>query len=310
MQEIREFAPILIPTLNRCEHLKRCVDSLAKCTHAEKTELIIGLDYPPSEQYRKGWERVSAYVDTITGFKKVTILRANTNLGAGKNLRVIQSYAEKKYGTYIITEDDNEFSPCFLDYTNKALTRYWNDNRVISISGYNFPIEMGNYEKNNYAHHQYSAWGVGRWVHKYKLIPTEFAHEIVKTPSKIYKILSVEPKMFFVLMSMIAHQQRWGDALTVAHNIIHGQYSIFPTISLCRNHGHDGSGLHCGGIKEDVNDIFRHQTFFTEKVFNLDEIEIKDAVIPGLKKYFGISFKEALYDVKLYLKYLIGNKQL
>ena len=54
MQEIREYAPILIPTLNRYEHFKRCVESLAKCTHAEKTELVIGLDYPPSERYQKG----------------------------------------------------------------------------------------------------------------------------------------------------------------------------------------------------------------------------------------------------------------
>lgn len=46
--KITHYAPVIIPTLNRYVHLKRCVDSLAKCTHAPDTELIIGLDYPPT----------------------------------------------------------------------------------------------------------------------------------------------------------------------------------------------------------------------------------------------------------------------
>lgn len=308
MQEIREYAPILIPTLNRYEHFKRCVESLAKCTHAEKTELVIGLDYPPSERYQKGWEQISIFVDKIKGFKKVTIFRADKNLGESKNLQIIRTYAEKKYNTYIITEDDNEFSPCFLDYTNKALTLYWDDERVTSISGYNFPIEMGNYNKNIYAHHQYSAWGVGKWVKKFKPIPTNFAIDILKSPNNIRKILRAEPKILFNLLSMIAQQQRWGDALTVASNIVNDYYSIFPSISLCKNHGHDGSGLHCGGKKDDTNELYRNQKFSTETEFTLDEIEIKEPYIPDLKKYLSISLKEIFFNIKLYLKYLIKKK--
>ena len=44
------YTPILIPTLNRYNHLKRCVESLAKCTHADKTDLYIALDYPLKEE--------------------------------------------------------------------------------------------------------------------------------------------------------------------------------------------------------------------------------------------------------------------
>lgn len=48
--EILNDAPILIPTLNRYEHLKRCVESLAKNKLAKESELVIGLDYPPFQQ--------------------------------------------------------------------------------------------------------------------------------------------------------------------------------------------------------------------------------------------------------------------
>lgn len=307
MQEIREYAPVLIPTLNRYEHFKRCVESLSRCTHADKTELIIGLDYPPSDKYREGWEKISSYVDTITGFKKITVLRAESNLGAIVNSRSIREYAKKQYQTYIYTEDDNEYSPCFLDYVDKALTRYWDDEHITSISGYNFPIDMGNYDKNIYAHHQYSAWGVGRWVHKFEFVQTSYANEIMRSPSKTMKILRSEAKILFVLMSMLAHKQRWSDALIVASNILKGRYSIFPSVSLCRNYGHDGSGLHCGGSEKNVNDIFRKQVISEQTTFDLDEIAICDANIPALKKYLGIPLKEALYDIKLYCKYLISK---
>lgn len=82
MQEIREYAPILIPTLNRYKHFRRCVESLSKCTHAEKTELVIGIDYPPVEKYREGWEKISEFITTITGFKKSNNTACRNKLGS------------------------------------------------------------------------------------------------------------------------------------------------------------------------------------------------------------------------------------
>ena len=80
MIEIKTYAPVLITTLNRYEHFKRCVESLSRCTHAEKTELVIGLDYPPNEKYVAGWEKISEYVKSISGFGKITILNVKKTL--------------------------------------------------------------------------------------------------------------------------------------------------------------------------------------------------------------------------------------
>lgn len=43
---VDNFAPVIIPTLCRYEHFKECLESLSRCTWAEKTEVYIGLDYP------------------------------------------------------------------------------------------------------------------------------------------------------------------------------------------------------------------------------------------------------------------------
>lgn len=305
MQEIREYAPVLIPTLNRHVHLKRCVESLARCTHADKTELVIGLDYPSSDKYREGWEKISEYVDTITGFKKVTILRAESNIGATENFNILQEYAKAHYQTFILSEDDNEFSPCFLDYIDKGLTKYWDDERITAICGYNYPVDMGAYDKNIYAHHQYSAWGVAFWSHKWQPLTATYANKILKSPAKALKVLRTEARMFYVLMSMVAQKQRWGDTLRVVHNIVENRYSIFPTLSLCRNLGHDGSGLHCGGSAGDNNNIYHQQQISDAMTFDFDDIPIREAKLPSLKRFFKIPLREKLYHIKLYIKNII-----
>ena len=61
--EIKTYAPVLIPTLNRYEHFKRCLESLEKCTGAEHTEIFVALDYPPSEKYKEGWSKICKYLE-------------------------------------------------------------------------------------------------------------------------------------------------------------------------------------------------------------------------------------------------------
>ncbi len=68
-----EYAAVIIPTLNRIDHLKRCVNSLLKNAEAQNTDLYISVDYPPADKYRVGYEEVKKYVKTISGFKNVYI---------------------------------------------------------------------------------------------------------------------------------------------------------------------------------------------------------------------------------------------
>ena len=60
--EIKQYAPVVIPTLNRYEHFKRCLESLEGCTGAEHTDVYVALDYPPSDKYVEGWKKMDAYL--------------------------------------------------------------------------------------------------------------------------------------------------------------------------------------------------------------------------------------------------------
>lgn len=267
MQEIREYAPILIPTLNRYKHFRRCVESLARCTHADKTELVIGLDYPPAEKYHEGWEKISDYISLITGFKKVTVLRTDTNLGAIANSRRIREYIQDKYKTYIFSEDDNEFSPCFLDFMNKALEKYKDNPHVFSISGYNQESFYSD-DRDVVFIYDNSAWGQGFWSNR-EMPKEEYLQIVLSKPKNIIKIWKTYPILLKLSLSLVRKKKFYGDALYTIKCICEELYQIRPSLSLVRNLGNDGSGLHSG-----VSEKFSKQRISDKLSFEIPDIPV------------------------------------
>ena len=111
--EITQFAPVLIPTLNRYEHFLRCVESLSKCTHADKTDLYIALDYPANDLHWEGYNKIKEYLNEVSGFKSVKIIQRDQNYGAIQNIEDAQQQIFQEYDRIILSEDDNEFAPNF-----------------------------------------------------------------------------------------------------------------------------------------------------------------------------------------------------
>ncbi|MDE7019248.1 MAG: glycosyltransferase, partial [Lachnospiraceae bacterium] len=163
-----QYAPVLIVTLNRYQHLKRCIESLRKNKLARYTDLYIGFDYPPNQKYEKGYHQVKKYLDGgIEGFHNVIIMEHTSNRGVYRNVLDLRAVAYEKYDRYIITEDDNEFSPNYLEYMNKGLKKYEEDDNVLAISGYCYPIESSNFEGNVFKCGTYfAAYGYGIWKQK------------------------------------------------------------------------------------------------------------------------------------------------
>ena len=250
------YYPIIIPTLNRYEHFKRCVESLANNLHANETELVIGLDYPPCEKYAEGYKKIKAYIPTIKGFSRVTVFEHKKNLGPIDNLHYLINYCRKNYDAYIATEDDNVFSPGFLDFMNKALELYWDDENILTISGYNFEDAYNQGTYTNYLSKDNCAWGGGRWNHKEdrlkKILDNyDYFREALKNRKKAKKIINTYPALYQMLNGMVKRNLRWGDVMRTAINIIEGSFQLKPAISLVKNCGYDGSGIHCGD-----NDVF------------------------------------------------------
>lgn len=244
--------PVYIPTLNRYEHFRNCVESLARCTHADKTELVVSLDYPPSEKYVEGWKKIKAYLPTLQtlGFGKVKVFEQTKNLGPTKNNQVAKDYCIAHYDAYISSEDDNVFAPCFLDFINKAIERYWDDPKVLTVCGYTQAAAEDARQGAAYLSPDHCGWGTALWHHKERPIVEGYANPswprcFLRRPLFVLRFLLTYPIGFVMFWKMVRAGKKYGDLCRTAYNFANRTYQLRPTKSLVRNCGQDGSGLHC-----------------------------------------------------------------
>lgn len=286
--EIKEFAPVIIPTLNRYEHFKRCIESLELCTWADKTDVYIGLDYPPAEKYFGGWKKIDEYLRIKTlKFNKITVYRHEKNLGPIGNLRFLKKMIGSNYKCYIATEDDNEFSPCFLDFMNKILLKYENDANVTSVAGYT-PHRWYNKSCGTVLlTHDFSAWGYGIWLDKKGAILPEKSYytDIMNSWNKSLKLAFLSFRMFCGLFEMLYKNKIWGDTMRFTYNIMENKYQIRPTISIVKNWGNDGSGVNCRNLKQTYQQEISKSSFY----------DICDYDLSNKRLYISIS-NETIYE--------------
>ena len=277
---VDNFAPVIIPTLCRYEHFKECLESLSRCTWAEKTEVYIGLDYPLNESHREGYEKIKCFLyntNIKNRFKELHIICRDVNWGASKNLIGLLNLISCKYDQWIISEDDNIFSPNFLEYINKGLEIYKNDKSILAICGWR-PFYSIKFSNNNHFRQNvdFSAWGYGIWKDRYLRYSSfckkaEFHHCIynLKFVKKIIQNGGFR-LMHFVQISLKKWNKEATDNVLSVYMALHDMDVVMPVVSKVRNMGWDNSGLHCKMINKELANSHTHQDIDSEKRVEYD----------------------------------------
>ncbi|UOG92015.1 MAG: hypothetical protein L3K52_17775 [Candidatus Thiothrix sulfatifontis] len=267
MKSVKKYAPVLIGTLNRYDHFKRCVESLKNCIYSNETHLFIALDYPPSEKHCSGYNKIQEYIDSgINGFKEVTIIKRKENLGAHENFYNAQALIFEKYDRIIISEDDNEFSLDFLNFINGGLDTYEKRSDILAICGYIYPLNFRKKPDHIFLYQGFSAWGYGTWRDKFRAINWNIdeVKEYLLNKDNVKKITSKH--VLSHLKRSIRINKLGGDTYICYHLFRNNMSCIFSNTSRVRNHGYDGSGLHC-----DSNNVehllYQSQILFDSKEF-------------------------------------------
>lgn len=133
-------SPIVLFTYSRPDHTRRTVVSLARNVLASESDLIVYSDATSTSEKQQSVDQVRAYLTTITGFRSVTIHHRSHNFGLAKSIIHGVTEVLQKAERIIVLEDDMVTSPHFLTYMNEALERYADDERVVSIHGYVYPV--------------------------------------------------------------------------------------------------------------------------------------------------------------------------
>ena len=296
------YAPVVIPTLCRYEHLKRCITTLSVCKGADETELYIGLDYPANESHYKGYGEICNYLPTITGFKDVHIIRYEKNVGALNNVKHLFDIVKTKHTCYIYSEDDNEFSPNFLEYMNAGLSKFQDNEDVIAICGCVDPKcdseLLTVYPNNAFPMMGYNAWGVGVWFDK-KPSFSFTSDDILLSFMNIYKIFKSNHSITLHRLMYRKRSNLIGDLQWRIYCVVNKKFCIFPKVPKVRNWGFDGSGNTCtvmssySKIKIDENDSF---------IFDDFEIKLNDKISKLQKSIYGLS---GIYFIAFVIEYLL-----
>lgn len=304
------FAPVLILTLNRHEHFKNCVESLAACKHADKTDLFIALDYPLNDTHWEGYEIIKDYLPSINGFKTINIIERERNYGVEDNFFNSLEYVFNKFDRLIYSEDDNVFSPDFISFINKGLEIYKDREDIFSVSGYQYPVTIpNNYDKDVYEWTGFTAWGVGIWKRKWGKV--NFQKETViqsfknflKNHQEVYKFQKIANIYLLAIITMLKQNSIHGDGIISLYLYRNHMYSIFPTISRVRNTGHDGSGVNGGYM---ASNIYHDQAIYNGDCYYKLPYHIKPAeeINKALYQHFKTSLKS---KIKTWVKLLLIN---
>lgn len=254
--ETLRYSPVVIPTLNRFTHLKRCIESLANCSGADKTILIIGLDYPPGQKYYDGYFKIKDFLPKVTGFQNVVVINAKENLGAVNNCRRLYDYViSLGFNKCIFTEDDNEFSPNFLEFINKGFSMFEADNHVMAVCGYLPPQISGNVN-GCFLGNMFTAWGAGIWLNKKYTYQTigekEYLNNVLYSWKDSLRLFRLRSDSLQGFLSMHFKKEIYGDVFKTAEILLEDRWCLYPEMTKVRNWGHDGSGVNCNNMKYDI----------------------------------------------------------
>lgn len=252
--DIKIYAPVIIPTLNRFDKFRKCLESLESCTGADKTDVYVSLDYPPSEKYVEGWKKIDSYLqlkEVHNNFRALTVIRRTHNYGLKgyrRNSKVLVDDIFKTYDRFIFSEDDNVFSPNFLEYMNKGLQIYENDCRVYAICGYKNDFECKYRDNNHFANFcMVQAWGYGVWRNKYytaeDTVTPAYYKSILFNWKKCLKLYKYNPVWFGSLVKSAKSTNRHlplHDVNMSFYILNENMYAISPIVSKVRNLGYDG----------------------------------------------------------------------
>lgn len=287
------YAPVIVTTLNRYEHFKRCIESLEKNTWAKYTEVYVSVDYPPEEKYEEGHGNIVKYLSNreFRGFKKLHLYFQEKNLGMAGNADFLRKKAFERFDRVIYFEDDLEVSPNYLEFMDKALEAGRQDDKIYCASGYTGRIKMPKSMKGTAFEALSCSYGNGTYRDKrdkmLQEVSVEWLDDIVYDVRKMFKIFLRSKVVFHFLLNGYIIQQkkvyfiedgsiRPIDIVVNVYMIMNDMYSILPTVSKIRNWGMDGSGQNCGKKQSmtadkqefDTNESFEFQ-LETNKFVNM-----------------------------------------
>jgi hypothetical protein len=245
--DLADLAPIVLFVYNRPEHTRRTLAALAASSLATKSDLIIYADGPKKPGHIPGVEDVRKVVRATAGFKSVSVIEREENIGLARSITSGVTEVCEAHGRAIVLEDDLVVAPEFLSYMNRALDRYANENRVMQISGYMFPISRPERLPDAFFSTLSTTWGWATWRRAWSAL--ELDADVLLAKVKLSGRKTFDRNGSYTFSNALVGQRGRFDVWGIrwyASMFANAGLCLHPARSLVRNIGMDGSGENCG----------------------------------------------------------------
>jgi glycosyltransferase involved in cell wall biosynthesis len=241
------LAPIVVFTYNRPEHTLRTLNALLMNPLSDESDIIIYSDSARTANHNKAVDEVRSYLSEITGFRSIKVIHRDKNFGLAKS--IIQGITEvlQQSEKVIVLEDDMVVSPYFLEYMNEALEQFVDDDRVISVHGYVYPVDIELPEA--FFLPGADCWGWATWRRGWALFNSDGQYLLDELVRR-HLIQEFDYNGAYPFLNMLKDQIkgendswaiRWHASAFLANKL-----TLYPGRSLVNNIGNDSSGTHCG----------------------------------------------------------------
>ncbi|MCW3807587.1 sugar transferase [Plebeiibacterium marinum] len=305
---MNSLAPIVVFTYNRLEHTRQTIDCLAKNELARESELHVFSDGAKNHDEYNKVKDVRAFLKTITGFKSVVIHENDVNQGLAKTIIGGVSKIFESYDKIIVLEDDLETAPYFLQFMNDALHTY-SPKEVWSVAGYSPHIHIpDSYKNSTYMVHRNCSWGWATWKENWDRTDWEVCGFDVFFKDKKQRALFERGGNDLSIM-LLKQQQKQIHSWSVRFNygaFKHNLPTVYPTKSLVKNMGVDGSGTNMKRSDKYSVDLCLNKV---DKVAFCKASSFDYRIESGFKRFYNTSmlrkcinwFKTQVYLMKLYI---------
>jgi hypothetical protein len=242
-----KLAPIALFVYNRLDHTRQTVASLQKNTLATESDLFVFSDAAKSPEVEEKVKAVREFIKGISGFRSITIIERELNLGLAKSIIDGVTRLCNEYGQVIVLEDDLVTSPYFLKFMNDGLEFYENEEEVISIHGYIYPVKAELPE--TFFLRGADCWGWATWKRGWDIFEPDGKKLLTEIKGQnVDREFNYDGT--FNLTDMLRSQvQGKIDSWAIrwyASAFLKNKLTLYPGKSLVFNIGNDSSGTHCG----------------------------------------------------------------
>lgn len=288
--------PIALFVYNRLSHTVKTIQALQNNYLSDQSELYIFSDGPKSEKSIEEIGNIREYIRNVSGFKAVHIVEQEKNLGLANSIIRGVTAIINKYGKAIVLEDDLVTSPDFLTFMNAGLNDFEGNNKIWSITGYGYPVEIPqDYNNSRYLFIRPCSWGWGTWKDRWNVIDWDVKdYETFHKDRKRIKEFNQGGEDLFGMLKAQQNGEinswaiRWAYAAFQQNKL-----SVHPCNSKIFNIGFDGSGEHCSETKKFDVPLLEDR----DKNYHNEVLEPNKVIISNIKKYYKKDFAHKIWSI-------------